>query len=182
MADSVRLALPAEAATVAAVQRRAWATDLDQDLSQWLLTEVDLDAMTTTWHAAITRPPDARCRLLVGVDGASGAVVGFVATSPGDDPDADPARDGLLGEWVVDPQARRRGHGSRLLNAAVDTLRADGFTRAQIWLAATDDVRRQLLHESGWAPDGGHREVGPTAELAQRQVRLHTDITDAGEA
>ena len=46
-----------------------------------------------------------------------------------DDPDAEPGEDALVAEFVVDPSAQRQGHGSRLLNAVADTLRADGFTR-----------------------------------------------------
>ena len=77
----------------------------------------------------------------------------------------------------IDPQAQRRGHGSRLLNACVDTLRADGFARATWWVRATDDVLRRFLTEAGWAADGAHTEVavgegGPRLKL----VRLHTDI------
>jgi GNAT superfamily N-acetyltransferase len=173
-ADSVRLALPAESRGIASVQRRSWGDTVD-DATRALLESIDLDTMATTWHAAITRPPEARWRVLVAV--AEGKVVGLATTLPSQDPDADPGTDGAIDELVVDPTARRRGHGSRLLNACVDTLRADGFLRVRHWLRADDDLRRAFLTEAGWAPDGAHREIGSEDDAIRvKQIRLHTAI------
>jgi ribosomal protein S18 acetylase RimI-like enzyme len=176
-ADSVRLAWPAEAGSIAGVQRRAWAARPGR-IGELLLAEITLDAMADSWRSAVLRPPDARCRVLVAVQGAQ--VVGFATTVPGTDPDLPGSRTGELGELEVDPQARQRGHGSRLLNACVDTMRADGFERAVCWVEVTDDVRRRFLTDAGWAADGSWREIGPQGGLDRlRQVRLHTDLTTA---
>lgn len=175
IADSVRLALPAEAAQIAAIQRRAWVQQLPAELAESVLAEVDLDAMTKSWHAAIVRPPLAQFRVLAAL--GDERVVGFAAVGPSDDPDADPGEDGLVAEFTVDPQAQRRGHGSRLLSACVDTLRADGFVRATWWLRSTDDALRRFLVEAGWAADGSHQEVGTDAGAVLKLVRLHTDIS-----
>lgn len=185
-ADSVRLALPAEAAEIAALQRRAWIDRTSSDdpltsLYTGLLAAVDLDAMVASWHRAITRPPEARFRVLVAVAG-SGGVTAFATPTPSDDPDADARHDGAIAEFAVDPHARRRGHGSRLLNACVDTLRADGFDRATWWVESTDDALRAFLVGAGWAADGGSREIGTDDETVRlKQVRLHTDISPAPE-
>ena len=58
-----------------------------------------------------------------------------------EDPDADPAMHGELGEFVIDPVSRGHGHGSRLLNAVVDTLLADGCRIARVWIRSADDGR-----------------------------------------
>ena len=173
-ADSVRLALPAESWGIASVQRRSWGDTAD-DAMQSLLESIDLDTMAATWHSAISRPPEARWRVLVAV--AGGQVVGLATTLPSQDPDADPGTDGTIDELVVDPTARRRGHGSRLLNACIDTLRADGFVRVRHWLRADDDLRRAFLTDAGWAADGAHREIGSEDDLIRvKQIRLHTAI------
>jgi GNAT superfamily N-acetyltransferase len=173
-ADSVRLALPAESWGIASVQRRSWGETADPAM-QSLLESIDLDTMATTWHGAISRPPEARWRVLVAV--AEGQVVGLATTLPSQDPDADPGTDGAIDELVVDPAARRRGHGSRLLNACVDTLRADGFVRVRHWLRADDDLRRAFLTDAGWAADGAHREIGSEDDVIRvKQIRLHTAI------
>jgi GNAT superfamily N-acetyltransferase len=173
-ADSVRLALPAESWGIASVQRRSWGETADPAM-QSLLESIDLDTMATTWHGAISRPPEARWRVLVAV--AEGQVVGLATTLPSQDPDADPGTDGAIDELVVDPAARHRGHGSRLLNACVDTLRADGFVRVRHWLRADDDLRRAFLTDAGWAADGAHREIGSEDDVIRvKQIRLHTAI------
>lgn len=184
--DSVRLALPKEAPAIAEVQRRGWA-EQPGPLAQAMLSGVDTDTMTQAWHAAITRPPLASCRIVVAVAENRGdepqRVVGFASLLPCDDPDADPATDGMIQDLVVDPQVRRQGHGSRLLNAAVDTLRADGFGRATCWVGSTDDTTRAFLTGAGWAADGSHREIGDEDESVRiKQVRLHTDISQDSPA
>lgn len=172
--DSVRLALPREAEAISALQRRSWADELG-GLGEALLEQVDLAQMTEIWQAAITRPPLASCRVLVALE--NDRIVGFATTVPSDDPDAEAGRDGQISELVVDPTARGRGHGSRLLNAAVDTLRADGFTRATFWVRSTDDDTRAFVTAAGWAADGSHREIGTDEGTRVKQVRLHSDIT-----
>ncbi len=175
IADSVRLALPVEAVQIATIQRRAWNQQLPAEVAGSVLGEVDLEEMTRSWHAAIVRPPLAEFRVLVAV--TDDRVVGFAALGPSDDPDAEPGEDGLVAEFAIDPAAQRAGHGSRLLNACVDTLRADGFERATWWVRSTDDALRRFLVESGWAADGGHQEIGLDDDARIKLVRLHTDIS-----
>lgn len=182
IADSVRLALASEAGAIAAIQRRSWSDRLPAAIADRMLAESTLEEMAEIWTAAISRPPEARFRVLVAVGAdqtGQSQVVGFATTVPSEDADADPKEDGAVGEFVIDRAAQRQGHGSRLLNAAADTLRADGFTRARWWLDSTDDITRAFLTGAGWEPDGAHREIG-TEDGSQRikQVRLHTDISD----
>ena len=175
IADSVRLALPAEAAQIAAVQRRTWTQQLPAEVAEEVLAGIDLETMAASWQAAIQRPPLAQFRVLVAV--TDSRVVGFAAVGPSDDPDAEPGEDALVAEFVVDPSAQRQGHGSRLLNAVADTLRADGFTRATWWVRSIDDVTRRFVTESGWEADGAHQEVETPDEAARvKMVRLHTAL------
>ena len=177
---SVRRALPAEAEAIAALQRRSWSQVYPEAVAGRLLSGTDLAQMTDAWSAAIQRPPLATLRVLVAVDSSDGRhrVVGFAAVGPSDDPDASPDSDGTVAEFAVDPAAQRLGHGSRLLQACVDTLRADGFTRATWWVRSTDDPLRGFLTGAGWGPDGAHLERGGDQDSqGVKFVRLHTDIS-----
>jgi ribosomal protein S18 acetylase RimI-like enzyme len=175
IADSVRLAWPAEASSIAELQRRSWATQWPADLAESMLRSVSLAEMTDSWRSAIERPPQAAFRVLVATDGTR--VVGFATTMPSQDDDADQGLDGAIEVFVVDPTAQHRGHGSRLLNACADTLRADGFDRASCWVNAADDALRAFLSDAGWAADGATREIGPEdGSVRLRQVRLHTNL------
>jgi GNAT superfamily N-acetyltransferase len=175
IADSVRLAWPAEASSIAELQRRSWAIQWPADLAELMLRSVSLAEMIDSWRSAIERPPQAAFRVLVATDGTR--VVGFATTMPSQDDDADQSLDGAIEVFVVDPAAQHRGHGSRLLNACADTLRADGFRRACCWVNAADDALRQFLTAAGWAADGARREIGAEDESVRlKQVRLHTNL------
>jgi len=175
LADSVRLAWPREAAGIAAVQRRGWATQLPPGLADPMLGSVSAEEMTTAWHQAITRPPQASYRVLVAIE--AGRVVGFASAMPSPDEDGDPGEDGQIEEFVIDPPAQRRGHGSRLLQACVDTLRSDGFSRARCWVGVENEPLQAFLVAAGWAPDGAQREIGTDDDsIRLRQVRLHTAL------
>jgi ribosomal protein S18 acetylase RimI-like enzyme len=173
---SVRLAWGADADAIGRIQVRGWQKSYADDVPDDVLADLPVDAFAEQWRTAITRPREARERVLVAVAGES--VRGFVATCPARDADADPAVDGEIVELVIDPDERGAGHGSRLVHAAVDTLRADKFQRATIWLnAAADDVR-SFLTAQGWAPDGGHRQLDLYGDgaVVVKQVRLHTAV------
>jgi ribosomal protein S18 acetylase RimI-like enzyme len=175
IADSVRLAWPAEAPSIAELQRRSWATQWQADLAELMLVSVSLPEMTDAWRSAIERPPQAAFRVLAATDGTR--VVGFATTMPSQDDDADPSVDGAIDQFVVDPAAQHRGHGSRLLNACADTLRADGFDRASCWVNGDDEALQRFLTAAGWAADGATRAIGPEDESVRlNQVRLHTNL------
>lgn len=176
-ADSVRLALPSEASQISALQRRAWAADYRAEIAD-VFAATPVAEMEQAWQSAILRPPLAQFRVLVSIE--ADRVTGFAAIGPSPDPDSEPS-DSVVAEFVIDPVARGRGHGSRLVNAVVDTMRADGFTRATWWVPSDADALRAFLQTSGWAPDGSHRELRDEAGVAVKQVRLHCDIRSGAE-
>ena len=175
---SVRVAWADDAPGIGHVQVRAWREEYAGTLPQEVLDAMDGDQFAEGWRGALGKPGDARNRVLVALE--RNRIRGFAVTTPSADGDADPVSDGEIGELVVDPEQRRQGHGSRLLQACVDTLRADRFTRAVCWLTAGDDARRALLSSAGWAPDGAHRELDLHGDgtVLVKQVRLHTDISE----
>lgn len=179
---SVRVAWADDAAAIAAVQVEAWRQEYAEVLPADLLASLDAEAFAAGWHQALTRPEDARNRVLVALERAT--VRGYAVTGPSPDPDADPGTDGEISDLVVHPAHRRAGHGSRLLQACIDTLRADKFLRGVCWLTSTDDARRRFLAEAGWDADGAHRELDLRGDGAVRvrQIRMHTGMTDSDVA
>jgi ribosomal protein S18 acetylase RimI-like enzyme len=173
---SVRVAWPDDAHGVAQVQVRAWRRAYADLLPVDVLDAMDPVDFAQAWTASMDKPADARNRVLVALE--RNTIRGFAVTGPAGDPDSDPVAEGEIVELTVDPDQTRLGHGSRLLQACVDTLRADRFTHAMTWLNSDDDARRQLLTSAGWAPDGAHRELDLHGDGSVRvkQVRLHTDL------
>lgn len=157
------------------MQLRTWQQRYDDELAALLAERgIGPDALTESWRASLSRPPEARHRALVAL--THDVVVGFALTVPASDPDADPAVDGEIVEFTIDPDKTRAGHGSRLLQACADTLEADRFTRAVCWVSTTDDALRAFLTSAGWAPDGASRELADESGRTIKQLRLHTSL------
>jgi GNAT superfamily N-acetyltransferase len=177
---SVRVAWADDAAGMADVQVRAWRFRYADVLPPDVLGGLDPQAFAEQWRRSLTGAKEARQRVLVAL--ARSRVKGFAVTEPSSDPDCDPVADAEISEFVIDPEAVSNGHGSRLLQACVDTMRQDRFSRCTVWLSSTDDALRQFLVDAGWAADGAHRELDLEGDgsIRVRQVRLHTDIAADG--
>ena len=173
---SCRIAWADDADAIAGVQVRAWRMSYDGLLPPELLESLDPDALAAGWRTSLVQPAEARQRVLVALE--RNTVTGFALTSPAADPDADPSAEGEVADLTVDPEHRGQGHASRLMQACVDTLLADGFTTAVIWVNTGDDDLRGFLVGAGWAPDGAHRELDlrGDGEVTVKQIRLHTAI------
>ncbi len=107
---------------------------------------------------------------------AAREVVGLVSAGPATDADRWPGTDAEIYEFRVQPDRTGQGHGSRLLQAAADTLVSDGFRTASTWILQADlDVRR-FLESAGWAADGarGELDVGVSVPV----LRLHTRLSE----
>lgn len=172
---SVRIARPNDVAAVGVVQSTVWRDAYAAVLASEVLDQFEPRAFTAAWRHSLAAPPTPDHLLLVACAGEQ--IVGFAAVGPSDDPDAEPTVAELL-VIGVHPDARRQGHGSRLLNAVVDTARGRGRNTVNAWVLATDEHTRAFLRAAGFEPDGAHRtrivsEDGATAA----EVRLTASVT-----
>jgi len=173
---SVRPATGADADEIARIQIEAWRTGFTDILPAEVLAVLDAHAIAASWRAATTNPPSARHHVLVATDGEWR--VGFAAFGP--DPDAQPEdpspeSSAAISILLVEPRWGRRGHGSRLLAAAVDLARAQTITRLVAWAPVGHTPTLEFYRSAGWEPDGLQRTLdtgaGPVNEL-----RLHTSL------
>jgi len=172
---SARIARPNDAFAVGLVQAAVWRAAFGQILPAEVVEQFDAASFARVWRDSLKHPPSNRHVLLVGCAGEQ--VVGFTAVGPSMDRDADETSGEVLA-LGVHPDARRSGHGSRLLNAAVDTLRGKGFHSMSTWLLAHDEDSRAFLTAAGLAPDGAYRDrvIDVDGALA-REVRLTADLS-----
>lgn len=177
MADaSVRPATTADIADVARIQVETWRLGYANVLPAPVLDSITAEAATAAWTSAVSTPPTPHHHVLVAQE--RDWLVGFVALGPAGDlhPD-DPEQSTTVevGPILVEARWGRRGHGSRLMAAAVDIARADGMTRAVCWLPDADSVSREFLIGAGWAADGLARELDTGAGVL-REIRLHAAL------
>ena len=132
----VRPARPEDAAEIARIQLATWRVAYRRLLPRHVLDNLDEAWLARRWSAAVRGAALAAHRVLVAVEQAEQSyLVGFAASGPADDealapdePAAAWAPDvAAVTDLLVEPRWGRRGHGSRLLAAAVDLWRDDGF-------------------------------------------------------
>jgi GNAT superfamily N-acetyltransferase len=172
---SVRVATPWDVEAVGAVQALVWREAYASLLSSEALAAATPQEFARVWRESLAKPPSGAYRLLVACSGDD--VVGFAAVGPNADPDATQV-DGELLVGGVSPGARHGGHGSRLLNAAVDTAGVLGFARVRTWLLESDRTTRTFLEAAGFALDGARRErgTGPAEGDVAGEVRLTAEV------
>ncbi|MBE1487931.1 GNAT family N-acetyltransferase [Plantactinospora soyae] len=180
----VRPARPEDAGEIARIQLATWRVAYRRMLPKHVLDNLDEDWLGRRWSAAVETPPDERHRVLVAVEQAEQSyLVGFAASGPPDEqalaPDEPASSLGpnvvAVTDLLVEPRWGRRGHGSRLLAAAVDLWRADGFDTAVAWAFDGDEATRKFLGGAGWEPDGAARALD-VDDLLVPQLRLHVSI------
>jgi hypothetical protein len=106
---SVRVAWSADADAIAAVQVASWRETYAGLLPPEVLDALDVAEFAEQWARSMTKPADARNRVLVALE--RNDVRGFAVTGPCADPDADPVTDGEIAELLVDGSTRGQGHG-----------------------------------------------------------------------
>jgi len=166
---SVRPARSADVAEIARIQLDTWRSAYAGFLPAEALDGVTPDMATAQWTAAIDDAPSPRHRVLVAQERDS--TVGFVAVEP----DPDDAAAASITTMLVEPRWGRRGHGSRMLAAAVDLARDDGTRRLTAWLFERDRASVGFYESAGWSRDGWTRTLD-VAAVPVREVRLHTAL------
>ena len=180
-AGFVRDATAGDAAEIAAIQSTCWSHDYSwPDEFHAALRESDPEMQ---WARAVIAPPGPGYRVIVATHASQ--VVGYAALAPSQDADAQAGEVEIVA-WEVTPDHRGHGHGSRLLAALADHARSVGAHSLTIWIPPTDEARRFVLHDAGFAADGAHRTIQVDAgqvdaglgdaELSLRQVRLHSAL------
>lgn len=171
---SVRPARPADVAAIGAVQARAWRAAYADVLDPAALAGLTPEALADAWREAVAAPPSPRHAVLVACSGST--VVGFAAVAPSRDGDAGDG-DGDLVVLAVDPAHRGAGHGSRLLAAGTDLLRAAGATSVRAWVPEVDGALRDFLLSAGARPDGARRALQADDGREVVQTRLSAALT-----
>ena len=169
----MRPARAVDAERVARVQLATWRTAYAELLPPEALALPE-EQVAAVWLNAVEAPQSARHRVLVALE--RDELVGFVASTPAEEA-LDPATTAEVTALLVEPRWGRRGHGARLLAAAVDGWRADGVATAVAWAWEADAATRSFLTSAGWEPDGARRGLD-TGSGVQPQLRLHVDVRE----
>ncbi|GAA4938767.1 mycothiol synthase [Streptomonospora halophila] len=147
---------PDEAAAVVALAEAAGAHDGVAPLSEQTLLRIrhGASAGTARFHLAAEAPSTADPA--AGGAGPAGGLVGFAFAARADgEPDS--------AEFVVAPEARRRGHGDALLRSLADDAPREGL---RVWAHGRTEGAVALARTAGWTQVRG---------LLKMRMRLRAD-------
>ncbi|MGA8846134.1 MAG: GNAT family N-acetyltransferase [Nocardioides sp.] len=148
----IRRATPQDAARVAMVHVAAWRAGYAGLLPDSLLASLSVEERTTSWAGYLDG--GALSRTLIAVSGET--TLGFASIGPSRDDDAAPGT-GELWALYTDPDQWGLGAGSALLASAANELQALGFSRASLWVLATNRRARRFYEWQGWRSDGASK-------------------------
>ncbi len=144
---SIRPARAGDEQEIGRIQVDAWIASLGEHLGRNRQNAFDRETIIKGWADSISQPPTPGHRVFVAT--SEGSIVGFTAVSPPH----------TIVALEVDPERRRRGHGSRLLAAAAEHLRSNGGEQMKLWSLEQDAVRNAFLAGAGFGEAGMSREL-----------------------
>ena len=139
----VRPAAPDDAAAIAHVHVTSWQTTYPAMVPQPVLDRLSIDRRREFWVSRLA-DPDTR----TWVAELDGEVVGFVGTNILDRPDM--PRTGELESIYLLAEARGKGIGTRLMDAAVEDLAERNLDSVILWVLTDNAPARGFYERAGW--------------------------------
>lgn len=170
----VRAATRDDAPILSALHRVTWQAAYSELLPPGTLDGLDTPSIQQAWADAVA----GGATVLIATEGD--VPVGFVVAGPAPEGEVaaadgtlpgDAARTALVSTLLVEPRWGRRGHGGRLLVAALTALRDAGAIRGIVWVPAEDPASLNFYRHAGWEPDGTVRTLDAGGRPL-REVRL----------
>jgi L-amino acid N-acyltransferase YncA len=162
---TVRRAVDADVDALVRIQSDTWRSAYAELVPAAAIAELTGSAARAAWQAAVAAGDGYH--VFVASEGEW--TVGFCAAAHyGGAAGAEIAEVSTL---LVEPRWGRRGHGGRLLAAAVEALRGHGATVGWAWVPEADAVSRAFYGHAGWEADGAVRGLD-TGSGTLREVRL----------
>lgn len=166
----VREAQPTDADEIGRIQSATWQQAYQRQLPASALQEMTPEIASAAWRAALLGASSGQ-HLLIAIEASATEShrVGFAALAPAaaDEEEAEAASE--LVALLVEPRWGRRGHGSRLLAAAVDAALLAGSAQLITWVLGGDKATESFLTGAGWQRDGWRR----TLDAGEREIVQH---------
>lgn len=150
MPVTIREATLADAEAIARIHVAMWQHAYRGQMPDDLLDNISLERRLT-WRTQMLSSPAPQSHALVADE--AGEVLGFCDVGASHE-EGTGSTDGALYAIYVAPGTQGKGIGSALIDAGVRCLQAEGFTRATLWVLATNAPTIRFYERKGWAADG----------------------------
>jgi ribosomal protein S18 acetylase RimI-like enzyme len=150
----VRAATVEDAREIAAVHIASWRGGYPELMPAEMLDALSLDERERQWQHWLA-PGGERAQTLLA--DTHSALAGFSTLAvPSRDADEPPGC-GEIHALYVDPAAWGVGAGSALMDASLESLRAQGCDQAILWMLEGNERAAGFYAKRGWRTDGGRR-------------------------
>jgi GNAT superfamily N-acetyltransferase len=171
MAVEIRPATRADARAIAEVHVASWRWAYRDLLPGAVLDGLSVDRREEMWRSVLAAL-DERTVALLALDG--GTVIGFGSAGAAGDPDAPATEAEVFTLYLLEPYAGR-GIGRELFAGLLDALRAQGYTRATLWVLEANQRTRRFYEAAGWRADGA-RDLYEIGGEGYPEVRYATEL------
>ena len=178
MAVELRAATRDDRDAIVAVFLACWRQSYAGILPEAAITAMTDERAAALWSRVLAAPAGTvlvaeRAGTVLGVTRFARATGGLA----GDADAGDRVGEGVVHSLYVSPDAQGLGVGSRLLDAAFESLRADGARSVALWVFAANAPSIAFYEARGWRPDGQTRTQD---EFGEPELRLRREIEGAG--
>jgi ribosomal protein S18 acetylase RimI-like enzyme len=152
--STVRLATTNDAPVIAAIHINSWKNSFEGFMRADWLAQKTHDAVAAEWLTTLRNEPES---VHLAQD-SSARVVGFICSGRAVPPTA-PGYDSEILSIHISPEAKRVGHGRRLMAAAFERLASLQRRNVMLWTLEHNSVARDFYQNLGGKVVGGsHKE------------------------
>src|SRR5258706_11499553 len=168
----VRIAEAEDVAEIARLHVSVWRTAYRGHVPDAYLDWLDASKRAAVWSKNLRDPNRL---LLVAADDQ--AIVGFCCLIPSRDPDALRSV-GEISALYVDAGRWRQGHGTALVDVAVQSAATRGFSELTLWVLTANVGARAFYEARGFVADG-HTKTDPHDGFALVETRYRRRMRPA---
>ncbi len=162
----IRRAEPSDARGIAEVKVISWKSAYRGILPDSLLDDLSVGDNEGRWRARIIEHTSQ-----VLVLEQNGRIIGFVAFGASRDEDVDRESVGEVYAIYLEPREWRRGHGSSLVGAAIESLQEEGYAEVTLWTLHNNERGIKFYEAVGFEADEAAKVVTREDGTELRQVR-----------
>ena len=169
-----RRATHTDAEAIARLHIASWQSAYRGLIPDPILDAVDVETRIGYWESHIADPAT-----VVLLAQAANIPIGFCASGPSRDQDAEPAKTWEIYNLHVAPDRRDRGIGAALFDAAVRLGRDREAAKATLWVITGNRAARRFYERKGMIRDISRHTLSESFGVFIDETRYRTRIGDA---
>jgi ribosomal protein S18 acetylase RimI-like enzyme len=146
---TIRKAEPEDAPGIAKVHVKTWQCAYKGQIPNSYLDSLSIEKRSETWSESLKKKEEGKYPI---VAVSENEIIGWCTSGKSRDDVSDEI--GELYGIYVSPEYIGHGVGSALMKECLNNLKNDGYTKATLWVLATNEKTKQFYFKKGWVLEG----------------------------